>query len=148
MPLAFGILSLVLMATLAGRMLRPPFALICLSLMALSPCAIGFSKELKQYSADMAASSLLLLALWEYLRRNDSKRYFWLLSSLNYFLFIRPNTSPQLHDFWNGGYPPLSGTLAKLDFFARYFLGDGCPFLLSSSTWGQRCIANDGPVTA
>jgi uncharacterized membrane protein len=68
-PLAFGVLSLVLLAVLAGRMLRPPFALICLSLMALSPAAIGFSKELKQYPADVATSALVLLTLWAYCKR-------------------------------------------------------------------------------
>jgi Dolichyl-phosphate-mannose-protein mannosyltransferase len=175
-PLAFGILSLLLLAALAGRMLQPPFALICLSLMVLSPAAIGFSKELKQYSADVAASTLILLALWEYLQESDLKHYFWLLlalaltlpisyiavvfiplflcvlifgyrlgrsvptlstiafrsvslllfaatvSSLNYFLFIRPNTSPLLQDFWSGGFPPVSGAAAIVDFFAKHFL--------------------------
>jgi len=175
-PLAFGILSLLLLAALAGRMLRPPFALVCLSLMVLSPVAIGFSKELKQYSADLAASTLILLALWEYLRDNDSKHYVWLLlalglalpisyiavvfvplflcvlvfgrpsgrsvptratialrsvlllllaatiGSLNYLFFIRPNTSPLLRDFWSGGFPPLSGTAATMDFLAKHFL--------------------------
>jgi hypothetical protein len=58
-PLAFGIVSRLLLAALAGRLLRPPFALICLSLMVLSPAAIGFSKELKQYSADVVTAEQL-----------------------------------------------------------------------------------------
>src|SRR5215510_10092528 len=59
-PLAFSLLGLLLLAALARRMLHPPFALICLSLLALSPPAIAFSKQLKHYSADIAASTLLL----------------------------------------------------------------------------------------
>lgn len=79
--LALSMLALVLLAALAHRMLRPAFALICLSILALSPPAIAFSKQLKQYSADVAASALLLLVMWEYLRDTNRRHYLWLLAA-------------------------------------------------------------------
>ena len=183
-PLAFSLLALLLLAALARRMFRPPFALICLSLLALSPPVIAFSKELKQYSADVAASTLLLLVLWEYLRDRSRRHYVWLLSAFavtlplsytavvflplalcvllfagsaqrhvstastvtvrcaglvlltgiiasgNYFLFIRPNTSLRLQEFWAVGYPPLGITSATLDFIVKHFLATVVHFSL------------------
>jgi hypothetical protein len=175
-PLAFSLLALWLLAALARRMLRPPFALICLSLLALSPPVIAFSKQLKQYSADVAMSALLLLVLWQYLHESSRRHYFWLLAAFAvalplsytavvfvplaicvlvfggtaerpglgvrtvafrcsglvlltaiiccciYFLFVRPNTSPRLQEFWTVGYPPQGGWAATLDFVAKHFL--------------------------
>jgi len=79
--LVFSLLALVLLATLAHRVLHPAFALICLSVLALSPPVIAFSKQLKHYSADIAASTLLLLILWEYLSNANRRQYFWLVAA-------------------------------------------------------------------
>jgi hypothetical protein len=68
--------------------------------------------------------------------------------SVNYFLFIRPNTSPLLQDFWNGGYPRRAAIAATIDFFAKTLPGNGYPFLLSSSIRVQRRFANHGLVAA
>lgn len=181
-PLVFSVLALLLLARLAGRMFRPPFALLCISLMALSPLAIVFSKELKPYSADVAASCLILLALWEYLQHGDRRHFVWLLlafgatlplsytavvfvplalcvvvwsgpadgsptgrsltlarsailvattsmiSGLNYFFFIKPNTSPLLTGFWQGGYPPLKLGADTVHFFVEHYLAMGIYF--------------------
>src|SRR4030095_5938934 len=61
-----------------------PLALSLLALLllaALSPPVIAFSKQLKHYSADIAASTLLLFVLWEYLREGNRTHYFWLVST-------------------------------------------------------------------
>jgi 4-amino-4-deoxy-L-arabinose transferase-like glycosyltransferase len=74
-PFALAILSLAMMAWLSRRILSPAFAVVCTTLVALSPPAVVFSKEVKQYSGDVAATCLLLLALWAYLERSDNRRY-------------------------------------------------------------------------
>ena len=69
-------------------MLSPPFAVLCTSLMALSPPAIVFSKELKQYSADVFATCLILIALLEYMRHRDLERYVRLLLGFSVMLTL------------------------------------------------------------
>ena len=79
MPFLCGILALVLFGCLVGRMFRPLFAVLALSLLTVSPGAIWQSKYLHQYSADIAVACLILLVLWEYLNLSDREHYVWLL---------------------------------------------------------------------
>lgn len=179
-PFLFGVAGLVLIAILAWRMFQPPFAVFCICLVALSPPAILYAKELKQYSADLFATSLLLLALWEYLQESDRRHFFYLLlavalmlplsytavtlvplalwiiaisrteqqiqiakqsrllragalsllaaviAGINYFVFIKPNSSPLLKDFWDNGFPHLS----SLRNLVRFYTENIAPMLL------------------
>jgi hypothetical protein len=165
-PLAFGILSLVVVAKLAGAILRPVFALICTALVAMSPYAAAYSKELKSYSSDVFTTSLLLWAIWMYVRSESRRNYIVLLlvftatlllsyiavvfvplailvlllgtpaaarrctgllaltgmlSGVDYFVFIRPNSSDILRAFWAAGFPPAGGGNA-LRFYMAHFV--------------------------
>jgi len=189
-PFGLAILSLVLMAWLSRQILRPAFAVLCTTLMALSPPAVVFSKEVKQYSGDVAASCLLLLVLWTYLQRPDHGRFVLTLiafaaalflsypavifvpvavialglahpdgnfspneswkvrlrrsaaigvfalaiSSVNYWCFVRPNTSRLLTDYWSGGYPRFEYLSGVLRFYIEYFLGMFVCFYLPIGT--------------
>jgi hypothetical protein len=55
---------------------------------ALSPPAVVFSKEVKQFTGDMAASCLVLLLCWSYLRRPDGRRYLLLCAAVSIALFL------------------------------------------------------------
>ncbi len=87
-PLGLSVLSLILIAWLSRSILRSPFAVLCTTLVALSPPAVVFSKELKQYSGDVAASCLVLLVLWRYLERPDGRRFAYLTVALTVALLL------------------------------------------------------------
>jgi hypothetical protein len=189
-PFGLSILSLVLIAWLAQRILQIPFAVICTALVALSPPAVVFSKEVKQYTGDVAASCMLLLALWSYLERPDTRRYLSLAAVLaialflsypavtfvpvaialvgvvaplfnedpsngqktrlarvgilsgiavaicgvNYWFFVRPNSSPLLSDYWSNGYPRFGHASEVARFYAEDFLGMGLYFYIPIGT--------------
>lgn len=77
-PLLFGVLAAVSMFILARRILSPRYALLAWTMFVLSPLAIGFSKELKQYSSELAATTTILLVCIMYLEQPTSRR-FWVL---------------------------------------------------------------------
>ena len=74
-PFGLSMMSLILVAWLSGLILQTPFAVLCTTLVALSPPAVVFSKEVKQYSGDLVTSCLLLFVLWTYWERPDRWRY-------------------------------------------------------------------------
>jgi 4-amino-4-deoxy-L-arabinose transferase-like glycosyltransferase len=189
-PFAFSVLSLLLMAWLSRQILRPAFAVITTALVALSPPAVVFSKEVKQYSGDVAASCLILVFLWAYLERRDNWRFGFVLVTfaialflsypavvfipvaiavlalaepvgpatreesltirlkrsavlsvlaaticgLNYWVFIRPNTSMLLSDYWSGGYPDFGHLAGAMRFYTQYFVGMALYFYLPIET--------------
>jgi len=189
-PFALSMLSLILIAWLGYLTLRTPFAVLCTALVALSPPAAVFSKEVKQFSGDVAASCLLLLVLWRYLERPDSRRYVYLIvafgvalflsypavtflpvaiaivaaveptpngdfsnawrsriqrvsilavlaaaiCNVNYWFFVRPNTSALLADYWSDGYPRFSQFTEVAHFYAEYFPGMAVYFYLPMGT--------------
>ncbi|MEU4482412.1 glycosyltransferase family 39 protein [Micromonospora sp. NPDC023966] len=59
-PLLFGLALLPLMAYLGRRLLPPMAALAALLLVAVAPFLIGYSNELKQYSAETFCATLLV----------------------------------------------------------------------------------------
>jgi hypothetical protein len=73
-PLLSGLIGLGAVACLARR-LAPPFALLAVLLIALSPTAIDYSRMLKQYSTELAVAGLLALAAWRYVERATTGRY-------------------------------------------------------------------------
>lgn len=189
-PFALAIVSLAMMALLSRRILRPAFAVVTTALVALSPPAVVFSKEVKQYAGDVAASCLLLLALWSYWERHDSKRFFIVLgaltvalflsypavvfvpvtiavlllvepackstredvlrtrlqrsgglaavaaviSGMNYWFLVKPNTSALLSDYWRAGYPKFEHLSSVLRFYTEYFVGMSVYFYLPIGT--------------
>jgi len=189
-PFGLSILSLILIACLSRLTLRTPFAVLCTTLVALSPPAVVFSKEVKQYSGDVFASCLLLLVLWGYLEQPDRRRYVYLtvaftvalflsypavaflpgaiavvaaveptrggelsnawrsrvqrvsilgalaalICIVNYWFFVKPNTSALLADYWRDGYPRFGHLKDVTHFYAENFLGMGVYFYLPIAT--------------
>lgn len=78
LPLLMGILALLSLFLLVARILSRPFALLAWTLLVLSPAAIDYSRELKQYSSELAASATILLVCTLYIE-NATVRRFWLL---------------------------------------------------------------------
>lgn len=142
-PLAMGILGAIGMLLAARRVLSPAFAALACALLALHPTSIEYSHTLKQYSAELAGSAVLLLATILYLQQPGRARFAGLVAAsalilplayplvfllpgvalavyftsgrarflvldgvagamgqLLYFVFIRPNFSPALHEFF------------------------------------------------
>lgn len=87
-PFVLSVLSLILLAELSRQILRPLFAVLCVSLLALCPPAVVFAKEVKQYSGDLAATCLLLYLAWIYFARPTTLRYVAVLSGLAVALFL------------------------------------------------------------
>jgi predicted membrane-bound mannosyltransferase len=75
LPIACGFLGVILLAVLARRILQPPFALVCTALLAFSPWAVVYAKELKQYSVDVFSTCLILLLVWAYIEHRERRRY-------------------------------------------------------------------------
>jgi hypothetical protein len=60
-PFFMGILAILSMLLFAARTLSRQYALLAWTLLVLSPFAIDYSKELKQYSSELAVSATILL---------------------------------------------------------------------------------------
>lgn len=188
-PLAFSILSLIVIAWLAQKLLRTPFAVMCSTLIVLSPPAVVFSKEVKQFTADMAATCVLLVVCWQYTNRPNRRNFLLLCTSLtlalflsypavtfipvaifitavtsfsdangnnnpkhrlhraglvailagaicalNYWFFVKPNTSALLTHYWDDGYPTFNSIRRLISFYVRNFLGLGIYFYLPISS--------------
>ena len=80
-PLLFGFVAVACMFILTRRVLLPRYAIPAWTLLVLSPVAIDYSKALKQYSGELAASTALLLVCILYLQRPTARR-FWLLVAI------------------------------------------------------------------
>jgi hypothetical protein len=80
-PLALALLAAVSMLLLSRRVLSPAFAVLACALLALHPTAIEFSHSLKQYSGELAATTVVLLATILYLQQPDRRRFLVLLAA-------------------------------------------------------------------
>ena len=81
-PLAMGALSAILMWCAASKILRRPYAILAWTMFVASPAAFEYSLTLKQYSSDVAASTALLLAGWNYLRHPTRGRFLLLCGAV------------------------------------------------------------------
>lgn len=81
-PLAMSVAAAAILLALSRRLLRPGFALLATSVVMFDPSAIEYSRTLKPYSAEMAATAALLLMIVSYLRQPDRKRFGWLLATV------------------------------------------------------------------
>ncbi len=187
-PFGLSVASLLLLAALSRKLLRPPFAILCVTLLALCPPAVVFAKEVKQYSGDVAATCLLLFLAWIYFSRPTMLKYFavlaglatalflsypavcfvpllvcalffsdpvnsndWsgssgflraipaasiavIISGVNYWFFVRPNTAHQLVEFWADGYPKWTGLKGIIHFYAEYYMGMAVSFYIPSQS--------------
>jgi hypothetical protein len=81
-PLAMALLAAAGMLAASRRLLRPGLALLATAVVVFDPTSIEYSRTLKPYSGDLAASAILLLAAVRYLQQPDPRRYLWLLAAV------------------------------------------------------------------
>jgi hypothetical protein len=81
-PLLLAVTATVSMLAVSGRLLRPGFAILAAVIVVFDPTAIEYSRTLKPYSGELAASALLLLASVRYLQQPERSRYLWLLATV------------------------------------------------------------------
>ena len=79
-PLLMGLGAALSMVLLCRRILWRSYALAAWTLFVLSPVAIEYSRTLKQYSSELAASTTILLFCILYIQAPTSRR-FWLLAT-------------------------------------------------------------------
>jgi hypothetical protein len=80
-PLAFALVGVAGMMEVSRRLLSPPFAALACALLAFHPTAIEYSRTCKQYSAELAASTVILLAIVLYLEHPDRRRFWWVVAA-------------------------------------------------------------------
>ncbi len=81
-PLLLAVAAAASMLAVSRRLLRPGFAILAASVVAFDPTAIEYSRTLKPYSGELAASAILLLAAVRYVQQPDRRRYLWLLATV------------------------------------------------------------------
>jgi hypothetical protein len=81
-PLLLAVVAAASTLAVGRRLLSPGFAILAAAIVAFDPTAIEYSRTLKPYSGELAASALLLLAAVRYLQQPDRRRYLWLLATV------------------------------------------------------------------
>lgn len=74
-PLAFAVGGVAAMIAVSRRVLSLPFAMLASALLAFHPTAIEYARTCKQYSAEMAAAPVILLALVLYLKSPTGRSF-------------------------------------------------------------------------
>jgi len=77
-PLAFALVAVASMTALSRQLLSPPFAVLACALLAFHPTTIEYSRTCKQYSGELAASAVILLCTFRYLRDPVRRQFYWL----------------------------------------------------------------------
>lgn len=80
-PSALGIAAILIMFVILLRILSRQYALLAWLLLVLSPVTVTYSRMLKQYSAELAATTAILLACVLYIEKASIRR-FWLLVAI------------------------------------------------------------------
>jgi hypothetical protein len=79
-PLALALVAIAALLAAAWHILSPGFATLGCALVAFHPTVIEYSRTLKQYSGEMAASAIILLLTVRYLEEPSRRRFVWLVS--------------------------------------------------------------------
>jgi hypothetical protein len=79
-PVAMGILAALGMLLFALRILSRQYAVLAWILLVLSPVEVSYSRQLKQFSTELAATTLILLVCALYIKSGTTRR-FWLLTA-------------------------------------------------------------------
>jgi hypothetical protein len=82
LPLSMAVIASAGMLAVSRRLLRPSLALLAAAAVAFDPTAIEYSRTLKPYSGEPAATAMLLLAAVRYLQQPDRRRYLWLFAAV------------------------------------------------------------------
>ena len=90
-PLAAGIAAIVLVYAVARRLLGPWPAVLAAAVLAISPAAVRYSVEVKQYSSDLAIGlALVLLAVRAVSSRSPSAVWAWGVAGAVAIWFAHP----------------------------------------------------------
>ncbi len=81
-PLALALVAVAGMLAVARRVVSPPFAAMACAALAFHPTAVEYFRSVKQYSGEVAATTLVLLATVWYVQSPDRRRYWWLLGAV------------------------------------------------------------------
>jgi len=81
-PLLLAVAGAASMLAVSRQLLSPSFAVLATAIVAFDPAAIEYSRTLKPYSGEFAATAILLLSTVRYLQQPDRRRYFWLLAAV------------------------------------------------------------------
>lgn len=81
-PLLLALAGAALMLAVAWRVIGPQLAPIAAAFVAFNLTAIEYSRTLKQYSGELAASAALLLAASCYFARPSGKHFAWLCAAV------------------------------------------------------------------
>jgi hypothetical protein len=57
-----------------------------------------------------------------------------IISALNYWFFVRPNSAPHLANFWADGYPKWESLRSLVHFYAEHFMGMAVSFYVPSQS--------------
>ena len=82
-PLVMGVVSAAVMAVIARRLWSISYGLLAWVTFVLSPAAIVFSANLKQYSSELAAATTVVLAALMYRQHPTSWRFYLLLVAVS-----------------------------------------------------------------
>jgi hypothetical protein len=77
-PLAFALVAVASMLAVSRRLMSLPFATLACALLAFHPTAIEYSRTCKQYSGELAASTVILWCTVLYLQDPVRRRFYWL----------------------------------------------------------------------
>jgi Dolichyl-phosphate-mannose-protein mannosyltransferase len=81
-PLLLALAAAAGMFAVSRRLLAAPWAALATAIVVFDPTAIEYSRMLKPYSGELAASVILLLAAVRYLQQPDGRRFGWLLATV------------------------------------------------------------------
>jgi hypothetical protein len=81
-PLAFALIATAAMFALSRRVLSLPWAVLASALIVFHPAFIEYSHSAKQYSGEVAATVVVLLALARYFESPGRREILWLLAAL------------------------------------------------------------------
>ncbi len=92
-PLICSVGSLVLFRVVAGRILDGRSMLLAVGILAVSVHPIRHAADLKPYSADLLVALILTAIAFEWIRRPDQSRWFWLLAAFCPIAFLLSHPS-------------------------------------------------------
>ena len=78
MPFAFSVGAILLALILGKRLFGTAFGLFLGAITAVSPVLINQSLQLKQYSADLFCSFIVMILIWNYSQTPTSRNFAWL----------------------------------------------------------------------
>ncbi|MGH9594245.1 MAG: glycosyltransferase family 39 protein, partial [Bryobacteraceae bacterium] len=78
-PLLLALLAVAGMLAVARRVVSAPLAVLACAALAFHPTAVEYFRSVKQYSGEVAATTLVLLVTIRYLQSPKRKQFYWLL---------------------------------------------------------------------